>query len=196
MSDNRKKNIEIIQSNIRLMTDVDVNKIYKKVCESLTPDATELVTTRSKKIKYIENNLILVDDEPLNEARSVIIAETDEERMKRVALEICNELLEILAKPKINDLCEFNKISRKELMSDECKKIITDNMDYVFKSGFKRGGFTSYVKTAKGSHVAFLRAIMKNIGYDLHGKNGSFTDENGKRTQIFYSIDSNKENNL
>ncbi len=190
MSDNRKKNIEIIQSNIRSMTDSDVNKIYQKVCDSLLPNVNELVTIRAKKIKYVENNLQLVDDATLNDARMVITvqAETEEEKMKRVALEICNKLLTALAKPEIDDLCNFKRISRKELMSDECKKIIMDNTDYVFKSGFKKGGFTAYVKTSKGSHVAFLRAILKNIGYDLRGKNGSLTDENGKKTQIFYSI--------
>jgi hypothetical protein len=208
----RKKNIEIIQSNIRSLFDSDVNKIYQKICESLCPGPSELVVIRAKKIKYVEENLELVDDATLDESRMIIIVatETEEEKkerimveteekrkrdalesgdkMKRIALEICNKLLVTIGAPEISELCEFQKISRKKLMTDECKKIITDYVDYVFDNGFEKANFTSYVKTLKGSHVAFLRTVLRSIGYDLCGINVTKTSEHGRKTHVYYDI--------
>lgn len=192
VNNNRQKNIEIIQSNIRLVNDTNMNKIFQKVSDSLAPCADELnkITTRAKKIQYVEKNLDLVDDQALNDAGVVItmLSETEDEKLRRVGLEICNRLLVAINKPQIDDFCDFKRISRQELMSDQCKQIIAENVNYAFESGFKKKDFTQYIRESKSSHVAFLRALLKIIGYDLYGKNGSMTDENGKRTRVFYYI--------
>ncbi len=88
-------------------------------------------------------------------------------------------------------MSDFSKISRKSLMSDLCKNIVNENMNDVFTNGFNKIEFAPYLKTLKNPHIAFLRAMLKKIGYDMQGKNRIINTGDKKQSETFYFIQKN-----
>lgn len=188
----RKNLIEYIKNNIRVVSDSDIEKIYEKVCDHSDPEFSKNKTRRNK-IIFIENNLDFTEEKSLIDIKkimkvSLISNESQEDKMKRVTLEIFNKILVELKKPEIDDLCDFVKIPRKTLVGETYKNIVNENMKYIFENGFNKTEFAPYIKTLKSPHIAFLRDMLKKIGYDMPGKNRTVYAEDNKHTETFYSI--------
>jgi len=188
----RKNLIEYIKNNIRVISDSDIDKIYEKVCDRSDPEFGKNKTRRNK-IIFIENNLDFAEEKNLIEVKkimkvSLICDESQEDKMKRVTLELFNKILVEMEKPEIDDLCDFVKIPRKTLIGETYKNIVNENMKYVFENGFIKTEFAPYLKSLKSPHIAFLRDMLKKIGYDMPGKNRTVYTGEKKRTETFYSI--------
>ena len=188
----RKNMIDYIKNNIRVMGDAEIEKIYNLAHDTLKTQNDENMTRRDK-IIYVENNLEFIDEHGISDIKKLIIValicnETQGEKMNRIGLEIINKILVSIEKPEITDVSNFSKISRKSLKSELCKNIINENMNYIFENGFNKVEFAPYLKSLKSPQIAFLRAMLKQIGYEMQGKNRTVYSGDTKHTETFYFL--------
>jgi hypothetical protein len=108
--------------------------------------------------------------------------------MNRIALEIINKILTEMKKNEIKDLCEFVDIQREELTKDKYKKLITDNLEYIFNNGFSKFECMVYQKTIKHPHLSVLKGMLKTLGYELCSRRTNRTTNKIRVDDTFYSI--------
>ncbi|VBB17543.1 hypothetical protein YASMINEVIRUS_5 [Yasminevirus sp. GU-2018] len=171
----RAGKISTIKENISNIPDDILSDVYKIVCDTINKKKkAKDVPSRFEQVQCVENNLRYVDDEHITEIENLIVAkeheETQQETMKRVALEIANKLLEAKEKPQINNLCDF-KITRDEFLSDECKNVIDENKEYIFKNGFSKGECKVGQSGTKYKHLSLFKGMIGQIeGHSLQSK--------------------------
>jgi hypothetical protein len=189
----RKTKIKYIKDNIVDVDDDDVTTLYEKVILVVPRKLKNDNQERIEKVKYIENNLRYIDDPNLDYLRdriekSLIYEETDEDRKKRVVLEIINRISVAIGKKQIKDLCDFVNIRRNMMLSDDVKTIVNDNREYIFKNGFNKSECMVYQKNLRNPHYSIIKGMLKQIGYDIVSKNTSKYVNKVREMFTVYSI--------
>jgi hypothetical protein len=182
----RKNKRIYISTNLKDMTDKQLNNICELIGD-ITEEKIDKLSNRRKFVKYIEDNLKNMDDGDITKIKDVvatymIVEETDEDKMKRVTLEIINKMLRVLKEKEIENLENFPTIRRDDILCDECKNVMEENYDYIFKNGFNKTECMVYQKKVKNVHFSILRAMLKKIGYHLRPLHKS-TRNNGEKIQ-------------
>jgi hypothetical protein len=169
----RKFKTTFIKKNIVDFCDVDILNTYNTIKGSVKN--SEKHDTRCEQISFIENNLRNINDDELkvleeNIKTKLKTIETNDEKMKRVTLEIVNKLLVVMGYDVIDDLCDFYDIKRDELIEENCSKIFNENKEYILNNGFNKAECKIY-QNIKYVHLSILKAMLKKIGYSLQSKN-------------------------
>ncbi len=193
----RKKTSEIIIKNISNFSDEQINTIYNIFQNYI--DNLEDYDTRQKKMLFIKNNLQYVNEENLKKFYQIIKemintseTETKYDKMYLVTLEIINKILIQMKKEQIDDLCYFIEIRRDELLKDDYAKIIYDNKEYIFKSGFNKHECKIYQTNVKNLHMSILKGMLKQVGYNLCSKNYKKMINKDLITYTTYTIKKNQ----
>jgi hypothetical protein len=196
----RKELVDYIKDNLINASEDAVSKIYTKIYDVLNSDKNYVSDqtsdndefSRYKCVSSIENNLKYMKKEDLEYIEKIIngsaIKESQEEKMKSVALEIINKILVEMGKEEIQDLCEFIDVRREELIKDKYSGIINDNLKYVFNNGFLRSECMVYQKTIKYRHLSIMKGMLKSVGHELCSKRTHRTINNIRVEDTFYSI--------
>jgi hypothetical protein len=190
--DNFRKNIvQYIFDSIVYIEDENINMIYDKI--NIYVPTKKNLSDRIDKIKYIENSIKYIKKNDLNEIKlmvekSLIYIESIEEKKHRIVLEILNKMLDVMGKNKIKDLIEFIDIKRERIIDNDIKKIIQDNIEYIFNNGFNKSECMLYQKHLKNQHLSILKGIIKEIGYELISKNKTKHIDKKKTMITEYSI--------
>ena len=169
----RREKHKYIDDNIDDIPDKEIGEIYNKFTDVLKLEKTKKVIDRVEQMKYIDDNFRFIDDNKLLIIEKIIancFIESDDKKMRRVALEITNKILDSLNKPHIKDLCEFVNIRRDDILSEPCKAAIIDNKTYISDNGFSDLECFLYKTKLKHLHLSILRCMLKKIGYDLESK--------------------------
>lgn len=192
----RKDRINDINDNLTVIPDNILDDVFKIVSNAVnikkrTKDGAE--TIRFYKIQFIENNLRYVTDEDIIEIADLIInteyEESQQGKMERVALEIVNKLLEVKEKPQIDNLCDF-KMSRDEILSDECRDVINENKQYIFESGFSKSECKVYQTKIINKHFSLFKGMINQVkGYVLCSKTKIKTQNYERTPYTGYYID-------
>lgn len=178
-ADLRKKTIDSIKKYIIDLPNNDINELYTSLTEAVEIPDTKENNTRQKKILCVINNLHFVDDDDLNKFNQliqsslnvVVDVESKEGKMKRVALEIINKILDLNNMKHINDLCDFVDIRRDILVDEKCAELLNENKKYIFDNGFNKQECKNYQTNLKHSQLSLLKGMLKQIGYNLCSKN-------------------------
>jgi len=189
----RKTKIKYIKDNIVDVDDDDVTTLYEKAISVAPRKLKNENQERIEKVKYIENNLRYIDDLNLDYLKdriekSLIYEETDEDRKKRIVLEIINRISVAIGKKQIKDLCDFVNIRRNMILSDDVKTIVNDNREYIFKNGFNKAECMVYQKNLRNPHYSIIKGMLKQIGYDIVSKNTSKYVNKVREMFTVYSI--------
>lgn len=172
----RKNKRLYITDNIADVTDNQIKKLCNKISTIIQKQCGEM--NRLQMVSYVEKNIKYVDDDNLGDIENMMAEfltyeEQDNDRKKRVALEIANKLLLAMNKKKIYDLENFDDVRRDEILNDECKQIIDDNRNYIFENGFSKEECMVYQTKLKYPHLSLFKGMLKHIGYELMSKNRS-----------------------
>ena len=126
----------------------------------------ELINLSDKDIE----NIYLIVKNKLNDPANGNV-ESEEEKMKRVMLEIINKILNLMNKDQVNDICEFVDVRRNELLKIEYSELINENKDYIFSNGFNKHECQMYQPKIKHSHISILKGMLKQLGHTLKSIN-------------------------
>ena len=192
----RERTVKVsnINENIINVPDDILTNIYSNIVK-ITKEKIKKDVDRVEKVKYIENNLRYINDtniieieEIMNDANNDQIEETDEEKKKRIVLEIINKLLVAMNKDEINDLCKFKDIHRDDLINDVCKNILEENKTYISDNGFDDLHCSMYEARLKYPQISMLKYILKKINYDLKSKSKSKIIDGERNVSTVYFI--------
>ena len=171
----RKKKLQYIKDNIDFLQDKYIDSIYEKICINI-PNKLKNDLKRVDKMKHIEPNLKYLEDdmmEIVNQIikKNLIYEETDEEKKKRVVLDLINKILSVIGHTEIHDLEDFIDIRRDDILSDKVKNIIDENKDYIFETnGFNKAECMVYQKNLKNPHFSVIKGILNEIGFEMIAK--------------------------
>lgn len=189
----RDELITHIKNNIRRISDAILSDVYKHMYISMNQGQVDNSSIqRRDKIIYVENNIEFIEDNDLMSAYKIMtipFIETPEDKKYNVVLDLFNKILNAVEKPSIKTLIEFTDFPRDLMISDVCKNIVDQNMNFIFENGFTRSECKTYCKVVKNPHITILRAILKKIGYDLSGGQKNVKECGSKnRFLTYYSI--------
>jgi carboxylesterase type B len=147
---NRRLMIEHILENMHMVTDKSINAIHDYANDNNLIDERGVYYVKA--IKKITHNRVVNKED--------------------VALDVINDILEVIGENKIEKLEDFQNIMRDELIKDECKKVIENHEKYIF-TYFKKADLGYYQKARLSTYVlSVLKGMIKNLdGYDLISKN-------------------------
>lgn len=171
----RTKKITNIKENLVNIPDDILTDVYKIINDAINKKKKEKdPVNRFEKVQYIKLNLEYVDNEGVAEIEDVMThkehEETESEKMLRVILEIANKLLETIKKPQIDNVCDF-RMSRDDILSDECKNVINENKKYIFESGFNKSDCKIGQSGTKNKHFSLFKGMVGQIeGHSLQSK--------------------------
>ena len=170
----RNHYIKYIIDKSRKSSDDIVDKVYKYILSLIEDDEDDdhdldiNNTKRVHKLKYIKENIELLESDQINEIKNMIMAELDNDQKYNIALELTNTLLEKIGRKKILDLCDFKLVDRDSLLSNDCKQYIFDKLDYIFEHGFdKKICKYNDRHRIKHYHISVLKGIINQLGYSL-----------------------------
>ena len=183
------KNKNIID-NLPNIPDKFLDEIYSKFIFIVRHAKSKHNTDRIIQIKYIEDHMKYLDDSNLFMIDQMVDdcmkqKETEEQKLKRLGLEIINKILIILKKPEISKLSNFKNISRDELLVDECVQFIKDNRKYFSECGFTLASNFTILKTPQ---ISQLKCILKTINCELKAKSRSKVINNKRIVDTVYYI--------
>jgi hypothetical protein len=190
----RKETINYVKNNIENIPDEDIINLYRKIINIVNININDNTIDRIAQINCIENNLKYMNNENLNEIKNTIETcltreESQNDKMKRIALELINKLLVAMGKPLISDLCEFTNVYREEIIKEKYKDIINNNLKYIFQNGYSKHTCMIYQKKSiKNYHLSVLKGMLKTIGYELLPKKKNKTINGEKIVLTFYCI--------
>jgi hypothetical protein len=172
-----KDNRKILLSEVKLVRDNILNDVHTKVVKIVEAQKDEdkkesailLDDTRLKKIKFINENLYVLTDDEVDTVLKILKDENVINAKYDLLLEIVNEMLEHVGKPRIDELTDFKNIPRPEFSSEELSRIITDKKKKLEQTGFvtkmkKNMGQRSITKI---SHIPMLKTLCRKINYEL-----------------------------
>jgi len=169
-SSNRKTMRMYIIENIADISDDEISKIYKKLCDILNDDNDDN-NNRKHMLSYIEDNLKYIDDKNLLDIKSMIDIflnnMTENDKKINIVIDIINKILVANEMDKINDLTDFVNIRRDILMSDVCKQIINDSKTYIFDNGFDKYKCSVYQNNLRHKHFGIFKGLLSQAGYKL-----------------------------
>ena len=192
MDANIRKNKRIyIVENIIDINEKQLTKLYEIISDLMHTEKD--VLDRQHMLSYVENNLKYVEGNDLIVIKDMVAGfvaneESDEDKMKRVTLEIINKILRAIGKKEINELEEFVDIPREDILSDSCKNVMDDNKDYIFENGFNKTECMLYQTKIKVKHLSILKAMLKKIGYKLHSIHSGRRINGKKKPYTTYTI--------
>lgn len=180
-----------IIENLIDITDDQIKEICDKISDILQKKCGDM--NRPQMITYIEKNIRNVDDANLTDLKNTIAGfmnyeEPINDKKKRIALEITNNLLLAMNKKKIENLIDFIDIRRDDLLSNNCKKVIDDNRDYIFENGFSKEECMVYQKKLRNPHLSVFKGILKQVGYELTSKNKSKRSNGVRDMFVMYYV--------
>jgi hypothetical protein len=184
-----------VKDSVEKIPDNELNEIYNLIAITVKNKKTKNDVDRMSKIQMIESNLKYMDDNDIKSIEKITIdcfkikAETEDEIKKRVALEIINKLLVALDKQPVQELIEFNGISRDDLLAEPCVRVIDENSDYIFKNKFNKHECNIYQKkNISNPHLSLIKGMLKQINYSLSSKLKSKNVKEGRTKYTTYYI--------
>ncbi len=121
---------------------------------------------------------------------TTIVRETKNGIKYKLALKLVNKILTNIGKPEIDDLIEFIKIDRDDIISEETRKCFKEMMEELYEHYDKL--HCAYYRQTDTIVLNALRGFMKEIGHELYYEKKDITEAiNGKtyrRTHFYYSI--------
>ena len=172
---------------------MDLNKRGNKIImeptkEDILKYITEFDINTLKKI--YKNYKKKEKPEEKTEEKEINIDKTTEKY--KLVLNIINKLLENLGKDTIDDLTQFNKIDREDIILEKNKKILDDYQDEILKH-FEKNEIGYYRKNKNKNYIlTFLRhacdVIGLKFGYIQTQCPETILDKKFRRTHFLYSI--------
>ena len=187
----RANKLANINTNISIVPDDDLPDILSIINKAMNKTIKDKSTlTRFEIIQSIEKNIKYCNDRDINQIEAIIFREeeTEEEILKRVALEIVNKCLKVLGKPKIDTLCDF-ALTRDDFISDEVAKVFEDDMDYIFENGYDKKKCKVYKNDIIHKHTSIFRGMLKQINHALIHKTKFKTKNYVKTPYTMYYIE-------
>lgn len=179
--------VRYVSKNLINVTDDVIRDVYMSVYVVVNDEEICDVVKRSDMIKFVKKNIASLDESDvllLTRKISKSIANEKKVKEKReIMLDILNQILAVLEKDELVDLIDFS-VQRNQLIGDECKKIIDDNNELIFKH-FDKGTKHRDRKRIKYGHVSLIKDMLKQIGYSLCTSHKSKMCQGEK---FFYSI--------
>lgn len=184
----RVKETQVLIKDIRSLTDNNVTNIYDKVWTSCEATGAKK-TSRVQKITYITKNLDLIQDDVLIEIKKIIDDVHKYDKIYDVLLNILNLILKHIDALPITDITQFQNVSKNDIISEECNKIVLDFIEKLIETGFDRKivGYQKYKNTVF-ANIHFINKLCKQIGYDFVFIRKSRQDGTVRTITLLYSI--------
>jgi hypothetical protein len=154
------------------------------------------IISRKKKSEIIKKEINNLSDKDIddmysivkNKTNNLVNVESEEDKMKRVMLEIINKILILMNKEQINDICDFVNVRRNELIKNEYLELINKNKDYIFSNGFNKHECQIYQPKIKYGHISILKGMLKQLGHMLKSINYKTIIGGDAKAYTTYSI--------
>lgn len=161
--------VKKIRNNIRYARKEIVTIAYNEICK-LCEDDQDNNLIYAQKLDYIRANVAkLTEDELKNIDDKMTDAKI--EHMKKVLLEVINEILEAIGELAIDEITDFKDVSRDLMLTDECRQVVSNNRIKIIDAEFGRNFSALHGhKAVKNEHLIVLKQMCKRIGLTMIAK--------------------------
>ena len=167
------ENIQVL--NINDIIDKKVNEFDKEIIQKLIDFINENNKIKQKKLEEGEKKP--------EKFKNIIDKNSDK---YKVVLDLVNKILINIGKKPIDDLTNFQKIDRLDIIKEINIKMLIDIEDNIFKYFDKKK--CGYYRKTESIVLNLLRSLCKELGLKLTKKKGNKIVNNYIQTHYFYSI--------